>query len=714
MGVRRSALLLGLVLLLLPSLASAQRIGPVFLIHGRPDPVADPPYVHVRMSIIDPEAAQAIGGLSADDFSLREAHADVASFEVLPEDMGMAVMFVIDRGGISAPGDRRIQEATELVRDFVNRLTIAGTAHDDVMAIVGIGDNGVLGPEENFSYDPVDKNLVLNTLVVMEAEAVRGGTPLYEGLDEALNLLTKNPDSTIRQVLALRRKVIVVFSDGLDPNFSDEAREQDIIRKAVAAGIPIYAVGMARGTLQLTGEANLRKLAVQTDGLYQLHNQALHADTLSLFGRVVTQRQQYVLTYQTRQPKGSYPLDIAVETATGAADSTVEFASVLELPQLSLKPLSPAGAEFTIPYSDTLKTESPLTLTLGISVASVDGVERTPEWVRYLANGDQIGESRAEAEYSLDWPVGDRNMPGAAAIVEDFVIRAEAYDPYLQRTYTSDTPIRVRVVLDARPAEPNPEVPVQAETNAWLVPLVLALSSGLLLLAFVLLRLRREFVRRASTGGTGALKAITRQLGVAATRSSSGRLVIQKGSNVGREFSLGAPVTKVGRDPQFCDFALYDEFISNPHFTIHLEGTQFYVTDEASTNGTRLNGVVLQPYQRIPLPPEALIELGETRLQFKMGSSAIGRPGDVAPSAAEPAAQREGSAPPEWYDENPYRTQPVPRYTLPRRPAQPASEATDRVVAGQPTDDRQSTAVASEEGKSQDSDQPAAQRLDGS
>ena len=77
-------------------------------------------------------------------------------------------------------------------------------------------------------------------------------------------------------------------------------------------------------------------------------------------------------------------------------------------------------------------------------------------------------------------------------------------------------------------------------------------------------------------------------------------MVIQRGSNVGQEFALSAQVTKVGRDAQFSDFALNDEYISNPHFSVHLEGSQFYMMDEGSTNGTHLNGMLLQPHQRIP------------------------------------------------------------------------------------------------------------------
>ena len=141
-------------------------------------------------------------------------------------------------------------------------------------------------------------------------------------------------------------------------------------------------------------------------------------------------------------------------------------------------------------------------------------------------------------------------------------------------------------------------------------------------------------------------------------------------------------VTKVGRDAQFSDFALNDEYISNPHFSVHLEGSQFYVMDEGSTNGTHLNGMLLQPRQRIPLMPDAVIEVGETQLQFKqlglptqrLGRARGGTPSSspgrapVGPSSAAPPSQ---AAPPSARKLNPYETGYMPE--APSEPKKPPS-----------------------------------------
>ncbi len=47
------------------------------------------------------------------------------------------------------------------------------------------------------------------------------------------------------------------------------------------------------------------------------------------------------------------------------------------------------------------------------------------------------------------------------------------------------------------------------------------------------------------------------------------------------------------------------------------EGGRFFIQDEGSTNRTRVNGVVIPPHQRQPLPPDAIIEVGQTRLHLK-------------------------------------------------------------------------------------------------
>jgi len=644
--------LLALLAMVLSGLT--QGVGPLLIIQGLPDATIAPPGVRTHVSVIDKSTAQTIEGLMANDFQLEEANTLVDPLNVSYEPGGLAILVVVDRGGISVPGDSRINETTGLVRELADRLTVEGKDADDVIAIVGVGEGGALQPEENFSWSPVDINLVLNALVAMEGETVTGGTPLYEGLDEALRLLTENTEATIRDVLSHRRKVIVVFSDGIDPDYSDSAREEDIIRKAKAAGISLYTIGMARrgSSLRRDAEDNLVRLAHQTDGLYQLYNDdETHQQVLNLFDSLMTQRQQYLLSYNTRRPKGDYTLNVLVDTPIGSADQSVTFSSILETSRIALT--APAdGLQVTVPYSRSLEGFVPTTITLRAQVSPVDGVARDPAQVRYFANGGLVGTSATLPDFPFDWAVSTVVTPTNETQIQEYTLGANADDAYLGTGMTSQ-PVNIRVTWGEKEVTVVEEVGEQVRTNWWLIPILLGLLIGLVILSIMLVRTRGEFARRVVTRTTGVLKGVTRRLGAMPQRAP-GKLVVIQGANMGREFRLAAQMVKVGRDPQFCDFALYDEFTSNPHFSIQMEQTQFFITDEDSTNSTRVNGMPIPPHQRMLLQPDAIIEVGQTRLQFKrlggttrqLGAAGGRPPGPPSPHAPASPGQTPGGTPP--------------------------------------------------------------------
>jgi len=613
MRVRRVWLVLGIFVCLLsiPALVLAQGIGgiPMLFINGDPDARTSPPEVRTYVSVIDKETGRAIEGLAGDHFEVEEAASAVENLTVDYEPVGLAAVIVMDRGGISRRGDNRIKEAVDLSRVFLDRLVVEDAPSDDIIAIVGVNDDedNQLYPIENFSYNPVDKNLVGNALTMMEGETVAGGTPLYEGLDRAIELLTENTVDGIRNELRNRRKFIIVFSDGVDKNFSDEAREQDIIRKAEDSAILIYTIGMAPRGGVFGGANNLKRLAAQTDGLYTLYSQGndeAYQQVLALFDRILTQRYQYLLAYETHQPKGDYQLHITVRTDDGSAEESRSFSSILEVPRLD------------------------------------------------LADGDQVGESDVPPDFAFDWDAGGLHGSGSTPITETFTFMADAVDPYLTRSYAVDVPVKVSISWGAKPLVP--QIQEEAKQNWWLILILLALLFGLFALLLMLVRTRSQFANKVVKGATGFLKDVTRPLS-ASSKRAPGKLVIERGANVGREYALSAQVVKVGRDAQFSDFALHDEYISNPHFSIHLEGTQFYVMDEGSTNGTHLNGMLLQPHQRVPLMPDAIIEVGQTRLKFRQlglptqylgGGRGAARSGSRSSGAGRASAGFPQAAPP--------------------------------------------------------------------
>jgi len=628
MKVKSIATITILLLLSLTGLvwkSQAQSSGPLLIIQGSPI-VTDtaPPQVRTYVSVIDKGTGAA---LTPNSFQLTEAGQTIPadSLTISSEQAGLAVVVVIDMGGISL--DDRLKQAADLGRDLVNSFSANGTPNDDIIAIIGVGEDGTLYPaetERNFTYNPVDRNRLLNTLTNIQENPVRGVTPLYEGVDEALRLLTENSDTAIRNVLAHRRKIVVVLSDGIDrgagvdEGYSIKAQEDDIIRKAQQNHISLYPVGMARVGRDLDADAtdNLIRLARQTAGLYLMHNSdEAHQPTLDLFGKLATQGQQHLLSYPSLQPKGNYNLHVLVETSIGSAEQETTFFSNLEASRIALVP--PSELAFTIAYSSSLKGFVPTTITLGAQVTSMDGIVRNPSEVRYLANGELIGVSAVAPDYTFLWGISALKTPAKEAQEQEFTLTLEATDAYLGTKMFAEQPITLRVSWEALPPPDTIEIVEQEVRESWwfLIPLVASIV-GLIILFILLRRTRGQIGRQVVSRATGFLKGMTRKL-PDLSQGAPGKLVIVQGANVGREYPLIGSVVKVGRDSQMCDFALHDEFVSNPHFSIHIEQTEFYIEDEGSTNGTKLNGMPLDPHQREPLPPDAIIHAASTKIEFK-------------------------------------------------------------------------------------------------
>jgi pSer/pThr/pTyr-binding forkhead associated (FHA) protein/Mg-chelatase subunit ChlD len=675
-----SILTAGVLLLAAVQAGLAQDGVPLAIIHCPPDAATAPPEVRTYISVVDWEEAESVEGLTAEDFVVEE-DGDVVEIEsVSYETAGLAVVLVVDRGGISAPEDGRIAEATGLAEDLIGKLSAPGGSGDDMVAVVGIGEDG-MDPLENFTFEPVDTGRAKNALIPMVGKTVSGGTPLYEGLDVALGLLTENTDAKISDALASRRKVVVVFSDGIDPDFSETTRYDDVIRKAVEADVPIYTVGMAKPDSELSAADNLKRLAHQTKGVYQLHNDdESHAQVLDLFDRMVTQRQQYLITYETRLPKGSHTFLVSVRALSAVVEAEVPFISVLEPLQISLTAPVDGGA-YTVPITydevpclyrytkrENFRYDTPTTISLSVEVTQVDGAFREPAEVRYYASGDFIGSSTSAPTYDFTWEVLQTHVvtPTEQPQEERFTLTARASDPYLGDRMESQ---EVTVVVTWKAMEQTQCVEWEGWVYSfwWVICIVGVLALGLFVLLVMLIRTRGELARKVVTRTTGVLKGVTKRLGGMPDRAP-GKLVVTQGANVGREFRLAAPVVKVGRDPQFCDFALYDDYVSNPHFSVRLEQTKFYVVDEGSTNGTRLNGVPIPPQRRMLLQPDAIIEVGSTRLQFKRVGGTT-RQLKIGGAQPPPAPQPPPKHPPTQPQQPP--SGPAAQPPAPPRPAAP-------------------------------------------
>lgn len=84
--------------------------------------------------------------------------------------------------------------------------------------------------------------------------------------------------------------------------------------------------------------------------------------------------------------------------------------------------------------------------------------------------------------------------------------------------------------------------------------------------------------------------------------------------------------TIIGRGSE-ADITVEDNGISRKHVEISWDGTRAEVNDLNSTNGSKLNG---SPVSRAPLAPESVIDIGRTRIVFRVlaQSADVDQPAD--------------------------------------------------------------------------------------
>lgn len=74
----------------------------------------------------------------------------------------------------------------------------------------------------------------------------------------------------------------------------------------------------------------------------------------------------------------------------------------------------------------------------------------------------------------------------------------------------------------------------------------------------------------------------------------------------------------IGRDPNNTDYTLYNKVIGRVHAKILSSDGTYYIKDNNSRNGTYVNGVKLQPMERVKMKHEDKIKLANEELEFRI------------------------------------------------------------------------------------------------
>ena len=82
----------------------------------------------------------------------------------------------------------------------------------------------------------------------------------------------------------------------------------------------------------------------------------------------------------------------------------------------------------------------------------------------------------------------------------------------------------------------------------------------------------------------------------------------------GKRYPISRSRTVIGRGSE-ADVTIEDSGASRKHAEILWDGKHAQLTDLGSTNGSKLDG---QPVTKAPLPPDSVIEIGRTRILFRV------------------------------------------------------------------------------------------------
>src|ERR1043166_336 len=93
-------------------------------------------------------------------------------------------------------------------------------------------------------------------------------------------------------------------------------------------------------------------------------------------------------------------------------------------------------------------------------------------------------------------------------------------------------------------------------------------------------------------------------------------LVTLRGPDMGRHFTLQPECTTLGRQAD-CHVCLAGKQVSRQHAQIVIDGSQHFVEDLGSSNGTFLNGRRLPPRSRVVLTDRDTVQIGPYLLRLR-------------------------------------------------------------------------------------------------
>jgi hypothetical protein len=464
-----------------------------------------------------------------------------------------------------------------------------------------------------------------------------GPTEILRGVEEFLQERAEAPSSEW-----LPTALLVVTHVVEKPGSQEAGDEAERIGQAArAANVPIYVFQTSQGN---ENAFPLQVLAHESGGAYlrldRLADQ--RADLARIYEEIAAGRTYYEATY--RSPSAaSGPRSVSLAPAgspLGESGSPGVYDVELQAPAVSLT--SPATGD---------------SVTFNVGTGAEGAQTFSPEFLTVAATIDAWPDGHPRQIARAEVVAGDEVVASAAGPFPDGTISIEWKPTTVEEFGTVTLPLRVRLTdevgmaTETEPAEV--EVTFRERRGFPLSCLSSPLSFGCIVLFFVPpvlcfgiflllgggVLLARVRARPVAAGRTYAEPPHTIVAGGAAAAAAEAlarmSVVIGPPDMVGRDLVIEEYDTRLGREPSQTDITFYPgqaTSVSGLHCILRLSIGKFYLIDNHSTNGTRVNGQRLVADQPHELRDGDEIDLGDlslqgVRLRFAQGAGARGKAG---------------------------------------------------------------------------------------
>lgn len=573
------------------------------------------PFISVQFSATNASGAP-IQDVVPENLSIREDGTPVEITDLQILDAGVAIAILLDASGniLSLPGGSgkiRLEESRSAILDLADSdVWLDKVNRSDFVTILVPDTSGsvVKLVPTNEELVTNDYNDLHNGIYQYKPEPVLE-TPLFRMMFQAIKAMKDDPKTT------LQRKMIIVFSDGINPQKFDDIQFLDAAAQANAANIPIHTVFLnSKNEKTQQGDPDsLRRLALLTGGQHVWYNTP-EAMT-PIYSQIAGLRQQYVATYRSKlNTSGKHILNTSVqEGMTPLASGSADFGFSIEPPKVVIdEPVDDTRITRVYPaYDSNPEDADPKSLDATASVTFPDGRVRNIVEYEWLSDGQPVGVTKAP---EFAWNI--------SSFTKNHTLRVRVKD---ELGITAESPLVNLAIESTIPAKPEDVQRMELLERYGYIPALAVALLALLFALFVWIKRPRAIMEPLTTA-TQTIVAHAQQVTevfrpaqVAAVRGGKKErafLVVTQGDTTGRRIDLLSQHTKFGRDPNLVTFVFEDRSVSRLHARISEERDGvFMLYDEGASGGTYLNYEQVK-YEPVQLRDGDLINFGRVQLKF--------------------------------------------------------------------------------------------------